>query len=124
MSGPQITEAAIGLPRNFLRPCLLLLVAEGTSHGYDLLDGVRALGLGRVDPGGLYRCLRAMDEEGLVRSSWEPSSRGPARRTYQLTDEGQDWLHAMAGSLADVHHVLSMFRRRYVRLGDRTHPAS
>jgi len=124
VSGPQLTEAAIGLPRNFLRPCLLLLVAEGTSHGYDLLDGVRALGLGRVDPGGLYRCLRAMDEEGLVRSSWEPSSRGPARRTYQLTDEGQDWLHAMAGSLADVHLVLSMFRRRYVRLGDRTHPAS
>lgn len=118
MTSPQVSDALIGLPRNYLRPCLLLLVAEGTSHGYELLDGVRALGLGKVDPGGLYRCLRAMDEDGLVRSAWEPSSRGPARRTYTLTREGRDWLHAMAGSLADVHRVLSLFRRRYVRIGD------
>lgn len=68
------------LPRNYLRPCLLLLIAEGTSHGYELFDRVGALGLDRVDAGGLYRCLRAMDEEGLVRSTWEPSTSGPARR--------------------------------------------
>lgn len=118
MTGPVANEALLGLPRNYLRPCLLLLVAEGTSHGYDLLDGVRALGLGKVDPGGLYRCLRAMDEDGLVRSSWEPSSRGPARRIYTLTEEGRDWLHALAGSLAEIHRVLSLFRRRYVRVDD------
>lgn len=118
MTGPRVSEALIALPRNYLRPCLLLLIAEGTSHGYDLLHGVQALGLGKVDPGGLYRCLRAMDEEGLVRSAWEPSSRGPARRSYILTAEGRDWLHAMAGSLAEVHRVLSVFRRRYVGLDD------
>ncbi|MDQ3454666.1 MAG: PadR family transcriptional regulator [Actinomycetota bacterium] len=109
-------EDPIGLPRNYLRPSLLLLVAEGTAHGYELLDGVRALGLGKVDSGGLYRCLRAMDEDGLLRSSWEPSGRGPARRTYELTAEGRDWLHAMAGSLAEVHRILTLFRRRYARL--------
>jgi len=116
MTGPLSTPVLIGLPRNYLRPCLLLLVAEGTSHGYDLLEGVRALGLGRVDPGGLYRCLRAMDEEGLVRSNWQPSSRGPARRTYTLTREGQDWLHAMAGTLAEAQRALNVFHRRYVGL--------
>ncbi len=118
MTGPQVSEGLIGLPSNYLRPCLLLLVAEGTSHGYDLLDGVRALGLGKVDPGGLYRCLRAMDEDGLVRSSWEPSSRGPARRSYTLTEDGLDWLHAMSGSLAEVHRILSVFQQRCVGLGD------
>lgn len=105
-----------GLPRNYLRPCLLLLLAEGTSHGYELLDQVGALGLVRVDPGGLYRCLRAMEEEGLVRSEWEPSSSGPARRTYELTDEGADWLHVMAGSLNDVARSLNVYRRRYARV--------
>lgn len=116
MTSPQGSTALIGLPRNYLRPCLLLLVAEGTSHGYDLLDGVRALGLGRVDPGGLYRCLRAMDEDGLVRSDWQPSSRGPARRIYTLTKEGWDWLHAMAGTLAEAQRALNAFHRRYVGL--------
>jgi PadR family transcriptional regulator PadR len=122
MSGPPVEEVPIGLPRNYLRPCLLLLLAEGTSHGYELLDQVSALGLDRVDPGGLYRCLRAMDEEGLVRSAWEPSVSGPARRTYELTDDGREWLHVVAGSLAEVVRALSTYRRRYQRVAERRHP--
>jgi PadR family transcriptional regulator PadR len=113
-------DGAVGLPRNYLRPCLLLLLAEGTSHGYELLDQLGGLGLHRVDPGGLYRCLRAMDEEGLVRSAWEPSDAGPARRTYELTDEGREWLHVMAGSLAEVARSLSIYRRRYSRVTDQS----
>ncbi len=109
-------EVPVGLPRNYLRPCLLLLLAEGTSHGYELLEQIAALGLDRVDPGGLYRSLRAMDEEGLVRSSWQPSTSGPARRTYELTDEGREWLHAVAGSLADLARRLEAYHRRYEAL--------
>lgn len=111
-------EVPVGLPRNYLRPCLLLLLAEGTSHGYELLDQVSTLGVDRVDPGGLYRCLRAMDQEGLVRSSWEPSASGPARRTYELTDEGREWLHVFAGSLAELSRSLATYRRRYQRVAD------
>ncbi len=122
MSGGATEDVLVGLPRNYLRPCLLLLLAEGTSHGYELLDQVSALGLDRVDPGGLYRCLRAMDEEGLVRSSWAPSTSGPARRTYELTDEGRDWLHVIAGSLSEVARSLARYRRRYQRVVDQRHP--
>jgi len=103
-----------GLPRGYLRPCLLLLLAEGTSHGYDLLEQLAELGMPNVDPGGLYRALRAMDEDGLVRSWWEPSQSGPARRTYELTAEGTEWLHAWAGSLAEAHRLLGGYLARYV----------
>ncbi len=111
-------EFPVGMPRNYLRPCLLLLLAEGTSHGYELLEQVAALGLGRSDPGRVYRCLRAMDEDGLVHSVWTPSATGPARRTYALTDEGRDWLDALAGSLAEVSRALGAYQRRYKRLVD------
>ncbi len=113
-------DIGVGLPRNYLRPCLLLLLAEGTSHGYELLDQVGELGLDRVDPGGLYRCLRAMDEEGLVRSSWEPSASGPARRTYELTEQGREWLHVLAGPLAEVARALATYRRRYRRVAEQS----
>ncbi|MBA2639600.1 MAG: helix-turn-helix transcriptional regulator [Nocardioidaceae bacterium] len=116
MSRSRTEEVPVGVPRNYLRPCLLLLLAEGASHGYELLDQVAALGLERADPGGLYRCLRAMDAEGLVRSDWEPSTSGPARRNYSLTDEGREWLHAFAGSLAEVARALSAYERRYHKL--------
>ncbi len=111
---PAAHEVPGGLPRGYLRPCLLLLLAEGTSHGYELLEQVAARGLDRVDPGGLYRCLRAMDEEGLVTSAWEPSTSGPARRTYALTDDGREWLHLLAGSLHEVTRSLETYRSRYL----------
>jgi PadR family transcriptional regulator PadR len=117
--GGSAEDVPTGLPRSYLRPCLLLLLAEGTSHGYELLDQVGALGLDRVDPGGLYRSLRSMEQEGLVRSTWEPSTSGPARRTYELTDEGADWLHVMAGSLQDVARSLASYRRRYLRVAQK-----
>jgi len=62
--------------------------------------------------------LRAMDEEGLVRSSWEPSVSGPARRTYELTDDGREWLHVVAGTLSDVARSLAVYRRRYQQITD------
>ncbi|MFN2557548.1 MAG: PadR family transcriptional regulator [Nitriliruptorales bacterium] len=102
-----------GLPRNFVRPCLLLLIAEAPAHGYDLLEKLTELGLVRIDPGGLYRALRAMEQEGLVRSWWEPSETGPDRRTYNLTAEGLDWLHAWAGSLREMKRLLGTFLVRY-----------
>lgn len=124
MSESRIDDAPGGLPRNYLRPCLLLLLAEGASHGYELLEQVSVLGMQKADPGGLYRTLRAMEQEGLVDSCWEHSQSGPARRTYDLTEEGQDWLHAWAGSLREVHKLLGRYLERYEALVERVHSAA
>ncbi len=105
-----------GLPKNFMRACLLLLVRERPAHGYDLLEQLYALGFGGNDPGGLYRTLRAMEQEGLLLSSWEPSGMGPPRRTYELTDEGLDWLHAWAGTLRETRRIVGHFLSRYEAL--------
>lgn len=109
-------SSALGSPRNYLRPCLLLLLAEGASHGYELLDQIAQLDLDRSDPARLYRALRAMDEEGLVHSEWEPSDVGPARRIYALTAEGREWLHLLSGSVVDVVRALENYQDRYARL--------
>ncbi len=108
-----------GLPRNYLRACLLLLICEEPAHGYDLHEQISQVGLGNVDPGALYRALRVMENDGLVESWWEHSSAGPARRTYRLTDEGVDWLHAWAGALRESHRYLSLYLQRYDRAAER-----
>lgn len=114
----SLEEPQGGLPRNYLRASLLLLIGEAPAHGYDLLDQIAHLGLRNVDPGGLYRTLRIMEDEGLVLSWWEHSSAGPARRTYRLTDEGVDWLHAWAGALRESHRYLSAYLNRYDAIRD------
>ncbi len=110
---PEWEDVEGGLPRNYLRPCLLLLIAERPSHGYDLLEQLEDLGMGATDPGGLYRMLRSMERDDLVDSEWETSSAGPARRVYTVTDEGMDWLHAWAGALREGRRLLSRFLERY-----------
>ncbi|MFP5326888.1 MAG: PadR family transcriptional regulator [Acidimicrobiia bacterium] len=109
----QLEEPQGGLPRNYLRACLLLLLKEAPAHGYELLEQITDLGLHGVDPGGLYRALRAMETEGLMVSWWENSETGPARRTYELTEDGVDWLHAWAGALRESHRYLSEYLSRY-----------
>ena len=94
-----------GLSRLYVRPLLLLLLAEGPSHGYELLEQVRRAGVRNADAGGLYRSLRAMEQEGLVSSWWEPSQAGPARRSYTVTSEGR---RALDGSVRSLREVLCL----------------
>jgi PadR family transcriptional regulator PadR len=110
-----------GLPRNFLRPCLLLLLREQPAHGYELLERLRTFGFEGDDPGGLYRALRALERDGFVRSAWEPSAAGPDRRIYSLTRAGMEELHRRATALAETRQTLAVFLSRYgefVSLGD------
>ena len=104
---------APSLPKNFLRPCLLLLLREQPAHGYDLLERLAPFGFVRDDPGGLYRALRALEREGLVVSRWQHSDVGPHRRIYQLTRAGMEELHERAKALAQLRGVLDSFLSRY-----------
>lgn len=106
-------SAAAVRPKNFLRPCVLLLLRERPAHGYELLERLAPLGFGRDDPGRLYRTLRALEGERLVRSSWEPSATGPARRIYELTKSGGEHLHEAALALSETHALLDVFLCRY-----------
>jgi len=101
------------LPKNFMRPCVLLLLREQPAHGYDLLERLTTLGFSRDDPGRLYRMLRALETDGLVASAWEPSDSGPDRRIYQLTRAGMETLHAQARALEGTRGLLDTFLSRY-----------
>lgn len=104
-----------GQPKNFLRPCLLLLLAESPAHGYDLLERLSGFGFDR-EPGGLYRNLRSLEHEGLVTSAWEPSLTGPDRRSYVLTPAGGAWLDAWATTLAESRRLLDTFLTRHAEV--------
>ncbi len=99
-------------PKRFLQPCLLLLIAESPDHGYDLLERLAAFGFER-DPGSLYRALRSMEGDGLVRSEWQLSGAGPGRRRYELTEDGQRQLEVWAERLAEMREIVETYLRRY-----------
>lgn len=110
-------------PRNFLQPLLLLLLRERPDHGYELAARLRPMHDSEGDAGGIYRALRGLERQGLVRSQWQPSEAGPARRIYRVTPDGLACLDAQVQGLEHIHDVLHLFLERYERVveSDRAH---
>jgi PadR family transcriptional regulator, regulatory protein PadR len=98
----------------FVEPSLLLLLRERPLHGYELLERIPELGVeGRVDMGNLYRLLRSLEEEGIVRSEWSDELPGPAKRTYELTDQGRRLLDRWVEALRRAQGTITRFLDRY-----------
>ena len=101
---------------NFAQPRLLLELAKKTSHGYELIERLGQEGNTTPDPGNFYRMLRALEEDGLVCSTWDTQNSGPARRMYELTDQGMEFLHAWAATISQTHQSLGRFLSDYKTL--------
>jgi PadR family transcriptional regulator PadR len=100
----------------FVEPAVLLLLAEGPRHGYELLDRLPELvAEERVDVGNLYRIMRALEEDGIVESEWRADLPGPAKRTYRLTDDGRRLLDGWVEALRAAQDEISTFLDRYAK---------
>ncbi len=98
----------------FVQPRLLLHLAQKPAHGYELLELLQRFDDENApDPGSLYRMLRSLEEEGVVRSSWDTNGSGPARRVYELTEQGTEYLHDWALRLRQVRQNLDRFLTEY-----------
>ena len=91
-----------------VEPAVLTVLTGGPVHGYDLRAALdeATCGFLVVDPGGLYRLLRRMEEDGLVTSAWVEGDHGPQRRTYQLTADGHEALAAWRPRLLARRHAI------------------
>jgi poly-beta-hydroxybutyrate-responsive repressor len=101
--------------RGFIQPKLLLLLAQKPTHGYELMDALRSVqgNENLSDPGMLYRTLRQFETDGLVTSSWNTDAHGPARRVYQLTDSGREYLGLCAADVRATRDQLNQFLAEY-----------
>ena len=100
--------------RSFIQPWLLLLLAKKPAHGYELMEQLdQDEDTPGADPGLLYRTLRQFEEDGLVRSSWDTAGGGPARRVYEITDEGVEYLHAWVVNVRRTRGRLERFLATY-----------
>ncbi|GAA0406345.1 PadR family transcriptional regulator [Micromonospora fiedleri] len=74
--------------RGVLDLCVLALLRDGESYGYELAQALDAAGVGPIQGGTLYPVLLRLQRTGLVTAQWRAGESGPARKYYQLTDDG------------------------------------
>lgn len=116
MSSARAQRNPVVIAGSYVRCCLLLLIAEAPSHGYDLAERLSDLGLADVDSAAVYRALRALDDDGLLECWWEESGAGPVRRRYRISDAGVSSLEAWAATVGNSASVLNSFVARHRRL--------
>lgn len=78
--------------RGVLDLCVLALLADGESYGYQLAQALERAGLGSVQGGSLYPVLLRLERSSLVSAEWRAGESGPARKYYLLTRAGREKL--------------------------------
>jgi poly-beta-hydroxybutyrate-responsive repressor len=107
----NVAYAAYLRGEQLLQPGLLLLLARRPMHGYELIQSLNRLSFHpeECDPATVYRNLRRMEDDDLVRSEWQAGESGPARRVYHLTAEGDRLLNMMAANAQRRRKQLEAF---------------
>ncbi|HEV2785612.1 MAG TPA: helix-turn-helix transcriptional regulator [Solirubrobacteraceae bacterium] len=99
--------------KDLLTAWVLLLLDDGdATHGYRLRGQLEAQGLD-IDAGAMYRRLRQLESDGLMRSRWQSSQIGPQRRAYRLTGKGRRMRDDVAQMIATTHATQDAFLRAY-----------
>lgn len=75
--------------RGMLNLCVLRIVADGPTYGYEISAKLQVAGLGEVKGGTLYPMLAKFVTAGAMTTHWEQPTAGPGRKYYQLTEQGQ-----------------------------------
>jgi poly-beta-hydroxybutyrate-responsive repressor len=102
------------VPRQ-LQPFILLVLKGKESYGYELIEKISEFRFHNSPPdvGAIYRNLRSMEKEGLVKSKWDTKGPGPAKRIYRITPQGEEILHGWAITIQKRKEALDQFLKIY-----------
>jgi PadR family transcriptional regulator PadR len=107
-----------GKQERYIQPSILLGLLLGASYGYELIQNIQRFGFveGQAPPGMIYRHLRQLEQDGLVSSKWETEGTGPAKRMYNITEEGKEVLAIWIDYMEKQAENLKAFVNYYEKL--------
>lgn len=111
---PKEEATMTSIPKNLMIPALLLSLRGWDLHGYKLIQELTQFGFSSIDQGNVYRTLRKLEKENMVKSEWDISTDGPAKRIYSLTDAGEAYLKTCSDSLLQYQSMLNRFFSMYM----------
>ena len=69
--------------------CLLSIIDEEASYGYEMVNKLRERGLDLSSEGSIYPLLSRLQKQGMIDGYLVQSSEGPARKYYRMSDRGR-----------------------------------
>jgi PadR family transcriptional regulator, regulatory protein PadR len=104
------TDRSSQLLKGVLDMCLLAIISEQPSYGYELVRKLTDRGLDLVGEGAIYPVLSRMQRNGLIDGYLVASPEGPARKYYRIEPTGTaalaEWTAAWRRLSKGVENVL------------------
>ncbi|MCK9443872.1 MAG: PadR family transcriptional regulator [Tissierellaceae bacterium] len=98
-----------------LEACLLILLKENKSYGYNLMNDLHKFGFEEdsLNISVIYRNLRSMEKRGLITSSWAESDQGPRKRVYEITADGEqdlkNWIWMLKNRKSQIETIIEKY---------------
>jgi PadR family transcriptional regulator PadR len=103
-------DRATQLLHGVLDMCLMSIIDEEASYGYEMVNKLRQRGLKLASEGSIYPLLSRLQKQGMIESYLVQSSEGPARKYYRMSQSGrialEQWRHDWVAFRESVDEVL------------------
>jgi PadR family transcriptional regulator PadR len=110
-SHPKVgQEHSSQLLKGVLDMCLLAVISEQATYGYEMARKLEQRGLHLASEGSIYPLLSRLQRQGLVEGYLVESAGGPARKYYRLAPAGartlSSWISDWEALSAGVNGVI------------------
>lgn len=100
------TDSTSQLRRGVLELCILRVLAEKPSYGYEVVTTFERLGPLATGENTVYPLLRRLKSDKLLETFEVESPSGPPRQYYRLTQRGQQRLKSLQTEWTDLAHAV------------------
>jgi len=102
---------------NFFEPCILFLLLEKSSYGYELTKNLKDRCGCLVNIGNLYRGLGRLVKSKDIEKKNVKSEMGPNRVMYELTPKGKillkDWIVELEEKNKTISKLIKNYKIKY-----------
>lgn len=95
------------LLRGTLEGCILRILTDSTTYGYEIVAKLERYGFEDVREGTIYPLLLRLEKRGCITSEFRPSPLGPSRKYYSITEAGAEYLEEFKQNWLQVAHAIN-----------------
>ena len=79
--------------KGLLEGCVLQIISRGETYGYEITSVLTKNGFDFINEASVYTVLMRLSNKGLIDSETRKSLKGPKRKYFHITTEGQTFLN-------------------------------
>lgn len=100
----HLDQLLFDIKRGFLQFTVLALINQGPKYAYEIKSDVFRVtgGTFDIDRNNLYKKLRTLEQEGILKSTEKSSEMGANRKYYSLTPFGKKFFQEVAKLMVPV----------------------